>query len=273
MSSHQVACTDGSIRNVRSLLILRVGLNAVGVSLPALASILAFIVYGINHSLDPATIFTSLTSFTMLRTPLMYLREFPRFACVLSAVSDSERQFSTATALSASVDAYSTFGRIQEVFEAESLPGEQTRDPELENALELDNASFSWDAPPDPASGKDKGKGKGGGKEPKEPKKDKKDKKKPKMGTDATTTPTSGVVPSSFRVPTSQEPEKTERVFKIKNTNLTVPKGQIIAMVGPVGSGKSSFLQGLIGEMRRETGSVKFGGSVSYCPQNAWIQV
>jgi len=174
------------------------------------------------------------------------------------------------------VDAYSAFGRIQEVFEAESLPGEQTRDAELENALELDNASFSWDAPPpDPAGGKDKGKGKGkgGGKEAKDPKKDKKDKKKPKTGTDATTTPTSGSVPSSSRVSTSQEPEKTEKVFKIKNTDLTVPKGQIVAIVGPVGSGKSSLLQGLIGEMRRETGSVKFGGSVSYCPQNAWIQV
>jgi ATP-binding cassette subfamily C (CFTR/MRP) protein 1 len=54
---------------------------------------------------------------------------------------------------------------------------------------------------------------------------------------------------------------------------MTIPKGQIVAIVGPVGSGKSSFLQGLIGEMRKETGSVKFAGSLSYCPQNAWIQV
>jgi len=146
------------------------------------------------------------------------------------------------------VDAYNAFGRIQEVFEAESLPGEQTRDAKLENALELDGASFSWDAsPPDPAGGKDKGKGKDKG------------------------TPTSGSVPARISAP--QGSEKTEKVFKIKDTNLTVPKGQIVAIVGPVGSGKSSFLQGLIGEMRRETGSVKFGGSVSYCPQNAWIQV
>ena len=44
------------------------------------------------------------------------------------------------------------------------------------------------------------------------------------------------------------------------------------AVTGPVGSGKSSLLQGLIGEMRRTAGTVRFHGSVAYCPQSAWIQ-
>lgn len=43
-------------------------------------------------------------------------------------------------------------------------------------------------------------------------------------------------------------------------------------LVGPVGSGKSSFLQALIGEMKRVNGTVAFGGSVGYCAQTAWIQ-
>ena len=42
---------------------------------------------------------------------------------------------------------------------------------------------------------------------------------------------------------------------------------------GSVGSGKTSLLQGLIGEMRKTSGSITFGGSVGYCPQSAWIQV
>ena len=178
------------------------------------------------------------------------------------------------------MDAYNALARIQEVFEAESLPTEQVKHVELDNALELDGASFSWDAPPpEPEGGKgkgkgkdkgkDKGKGKGKGKEAKDPKKGKQGKK---PGTDATVTPTSGSVPGSSRVSTSHEPEKAE-VFKIPKTSLAIPKGQVVGIVGPVGSGKSSLLQGLIGEMRRETGSVKFCGSVSYCPQNAWIQV
>jgi ABC-type multidrug transport system fused ATPase/permease subunit len=173
--------------------------------------------------------------------------------------------------LSTGVDAYNAFRRIQEVFEAESLPDEQVRDPDLENALELDDASFSWDAPPpEPEGGKGKGKGKEKDKEAKEAKKSKKNKKRPESrGTDVTLASAS----SSARASASLEPEKSEQVFKIKKTNLKIPRGQVIAIVGPVGAGKSSLLQGLIGEMRKESGSVKFGGSVSYCPQNAWIQV
>ena len=165
------------------------------------------------------------------------------------------------------MDAYNAFGRIQQVFEAESLPDEQVRDIEIKNALELDDASFTWDAPPpEPEGGKGKGKDKS--KAAKELKKDKNGKRK--SGTIATT-PDS--VPGSSRVSTAHEPEKAEEVFKIQKTSLKIPKGQVVAIVGPVGSGKSSLLQGLIGEMRKETGSVRFGGSVSYCPQNAWIQV
>lgn len=163
---------------------------------------------------------------------------------------------------------------MQEVFEAESLPDDQIRDADLKNALELDEASFSWDAPPpEPEGGKGKGNGKDKGKKAKDQKKDKKGKKRPgSRGTDATVTPPSGSVPGSSRVST-HEPEKSEKVFKIKKTSVKIPRGQVVAIVGPVGSGKSSLLQGLIGEMRRESGSVKFGGSVSYCPQVAWIQV
>ena len=176
------------------------------------------------------------------------------------------------------MDAYNAFGRIQEVFEAESLPDEQIRDADLGNALELNDASFSWDAPPpDLESGKGKAKGKGKGKEAKDKKKEKKEKKSKRRpdsrGTDATVSPASDSVPGSSRVSTSQEPEKPEKVFKVKKTSLEIPRGMVVAIVGPVGSGKSSLLQGLIGEMRKESGSVKFGGTVSYCPQNAWIQV
>ena len=59
----------------------------------------------------------------------------------------------------------------------------------------------------------------------------------------------------------------------MQNVSLTIPRGQLVAVVGTIGSGKSSLLQGLIGEMRRTAGSVTFGGSVAYCSQTAWIQV
>ena len=61
--------------------------------------------------------------------------------------------------------------------------------------------------------------------------------------------------------------------FRLEHVNLTVAKGELLAIVGPVGSGKSSLLEGCIGEMVKEGGKVTWGGErVGYCPQTAWIQ-
>ena len=67
--------------------------------------------------------------------------------------------------------------------------------------------------------------------------------------------------------------EEEDRVFQVRDVSMEIPRGMLVAVVGPVGSGKTSLLQGLIGEMRKTSGSITFGGSVGYCPQSAWIQV
>lgn len=54
--------------------------------------------------------------------------------------------------------------------------------------------------------------------------------------------------------------------------NLSIPKGSLVAVVGSVGSGKSSLLNALVGEMTYIEGSVIFSGKVGYSPQQAWIQ-
>lgn len=45
-----------------------------------------------------------------------------------------------------------------------------------------------------------------------------------------------------------------------------------MAIVGNVGSGKSSFLSALLGDMDKLSGHVSVNGSISYVPQQAWIQ-
>ncbi|KAJ7100917.1 multidrug resistance-associated ABC transporter [Mycena belliarum] len=67
-------------------------------------------------------------------------------------------------------------------------------------------------------------------------------------------------------------PGATEKPFELNNLHLAVPKGAFVAIVGRVGSGKSSILQALIGEMRRTSGTVQLGGSISYAPQTPWIR-
>ena len=60
----------------------------------------------------------------------------------------------------------------------------------------------------------------------------------------------------------------------LKDINFNVREGVLVAIVGSVGSGKSSFLSALLGEMERLTGRVNVKGShsIAYCPQLAWIQ-
>ena len=60
--------------------------------------------------------------------------------------------------------------------------------------------------------------------------------------------------------------------FSMRHLNFDVPRGSLVAIVGSFGSGKSSLLQGLLGEMTRTHGKVTFGGTVGYCPQSAWVQ-
>lgn len=62
-----------------------------------------------------------------------------------------------------------------------------------------------------------------------------------------------------------------EKPFALEDISLQVPKGSFVAIVGRVGSGKSSLLQSLVGEIRKKEGKVVFGGSVAYAPQTPWI--
>jgi ABC-type multidrug transport system fused ATPase/permease subunit len=59
--------------------------------------------------------------------------------------------------------------------------------------------------------------------------------------------------------------------FSIKNVSMTLSNPhELIAIVGSVGSGKSSFLSALLNEMPLSDGHYELHGSVSYCAQTPW---
>ncbi|EGF77382.1 hypothetical protein BATDEDRAFT_20822 [Batrachochytrium dendrobatidis JAM81] len=60
-------------------------------------------------------------------------------------------------------------------------------------------------------------------------------------------------------------------LFHLRHITTSIKKGSLVAIVGPVGSGKSSFLSGIIGEMRCIDGSMNIFGTLAYCSQQAWI--
>ena len=122
---------------------------------------------------------------------------------------------------SAIADARNAIGRLQEVFEAELVTEELIIDESLKNAIESSHAAFTWDAaPPEPESAKKKSSPFGG--------RGKKDK--------------GAVTP---RVSTEV---KEENIFKLRDIDISVPRGSLVAIVGPVGSGKTSLLMALLGK-------------------------
>ncbi|CAH6718182.1 oligomycin resistance ATP-dependent permease Yor1p [[Candida] jaroonii] len=74
----------------------------------------------------------------------------------------------------------------------------------------------------------------------------------------------------------SEKPEPTNdnrgsKLFKLKDINLTIRKGEFIIVTGMIGSGKSSLLQSIAGFMTKTEGSIDSNGSLLLCGQ-PWVQ-
>ncbi|KAI8930043.1 hypothetical protein BC831DRAFT_164672 [Entophlyctis helioformis] len=119
------------------------------------------------------------------------------------------------------------------------------------SAIKIDGGAFTWEVVQKNATPSKSAK--------KAAKKSKKDAKKPKEDAKDASAETAAVEE------TKQEP------FKLEDINLSIPRGSLVAVVGSVGSGKSSFLSALIGGMRKTAGSSSVFGSIAYCAQEPWI--
>jgi ABC-type multidrug transport system fused ATPase/permease subunit len=58
----------------------------------------------------------------------------------------------------------------------------------------------------------------------------------------------------------------------LQDVNIDIKKGELVAIVGRVGSGKSSLLSTLLNDIYKLKGNVSINGSLAYVPQQAWIQ-
>ncbi|WFD42701.1 hypothetical protein MPSI1_001349 [Malassezia psittaci] len=85
---------------------------------------------------------------------------------------------------------------------------------------------------------------------------------------------------------TTQLPDDRQQAapkFQLENISCQFPLNELSLIVGPVGSGKSSMLLALLGELQcvsgkllmprsfMEGGCQGIFGSIAFCPQNAWI--
>jgi ABC-type multidrug transport system fused ATPase/permease subunit len=218
---------------------------------PILMSLLAFITLGLtSNSFEPQYIFQSLVLFNLLRMPLLL---FPMTLAFWS-------------------DARIGIQRITAFLLAEELHSEPEYVVTEEFALQVE-ADFTWERVE--AESNEKGlTAKQAGMQA-----------KAQLAVAKAAAGTTAAAPANTKQPVAGEavallgaspvdPAAVEVVapFHLDGVKFTVPKGSLTVIVGAVGTGKSSLLNGILGEMKRTQGTVKIAGSVGYCPQQAWIQ-
>ena len=83
---------------------------------------------------------------------------------------------------------------------------------------------------------------------------------------------------ASFSWTLASEEDKKEKDKKakepsisLKNINFHAAEGELVVVVGKVGSGKSTFLSGLLGEVTEVLGDVTTNGTTAFCAQTPWI--
>lgn len=223
---------------IQRLMSLRNAIMAVSLSLPIFASMLSFITYTLsNHGLAPAEVFSSLALFNGLRMPLNLL------PLVIGQVTD----------------AWNSLKRIEEYLLLEEQADEATFKADAPSAVEMRGASFTWERTPtqenNSSQGPGGGKKQGGKKAAAAPKDKEKDQAAAAEADDGGST-----------LVEEREP------FKLHDIGFEIGRNELVAVIGTVGSGKTSLLAALAGDMRKTSGEVVLGASRAFCPQYAWIQ-
>ncbi|KAM6945546.1 ATP-binding cassette sub-family C member 4 [Aplochiton taeniatus] len=57
----------------------------------------------------------------------------------------------------------------------------------------------------------------------------------------------------------------------LQNISLSVKSEQLVAVIGPVGAGKSSLLSSILGELPHDKGVLKIKGQLTYASQQPWV--
>jgi len=236
------------IHAIQVLLAIRNGINAVSMSLPIFASMLSFICYSLtDHGLNPANVFSSLALFNSLRMPLNLL------PLVIGQV----------------VDAWSSVKRIQEYLLCEDQEETAIWDPDGDNAVEMHDASFTWER----TVTQDSEHLKGGPDKIQSKQQIKQDKKAKKLGVkDEKALEASDRTSGETTPETASTSTEAREPFKLQDMNFTIGRNELVAVIGSVGSGKSSLLAALAGDMRKTAGEVILSADRAFCPQYAWIQ-
>lgn len=137
-------------------------------------------------------------------------------------------------------DAWTALNRIQEFIAAEEQQDDIQRDENMSEAIKMDGASFTWERM---AADKEA------------------DQAEKKAGLE-----------KRKQEPTEKRTGESGEPFQLRELTLDIQRDELIAVIGTVGSGKSSLLSALAGDMRLTDGTAHLSTSRAFCPQYTWIQ-
>ncbi|KAL2310771.1 hypothetical protein Nmel_002439, partial [Mimus melanotis] len=65
--------------------------------------------------------------------------------------------------------------------------------------------------------------------------------------------------------------DKSSETPALQNISFTVKQGELLAVIGPVGAGKSSLLSAVLGELPKDKGLINVTGRIAYVSQQPWV--
>lgn len=280
-----------------------IGFSLIMLSAPIINPMLVFLAYIhlSDEGLDAAKAFTTIALFNIMRFPFAFLpMGFLQFIQSRIAL----RRLSKYLVLS-ELNNYVTFDQPNKTIDDGGGNEDEDRgavfieDESSDPAVIIKDGTFSW-VDPDalPASSESTKKKKMSWKERRASKRNsrvgdkKKDEEEPtttiglgssKPSTDSLNRAESmaslGITMKSH----DEEQDVVESRITLKNISCCIEKGSLVAVVGPVGSGKSSFLAAILGEMElvdidskvyvtlQPKGMPQTEDHVSFCSQSPWI--
>ncbi|XP_074596227.1 multidrug resistance-associated protein 1-like [Brevipalpus obovatus] len=234
---------EEELQHLRNILYLNTGSRLVSTCAPVIVSIVTFSFYVMiqGEVLTAQKAFVSLTLFNILRTPLLTI---PRF-------------------ISSFITALVSVKRINSFLNSDDLSPyifriEEDAVDNNDDVITVENGYFRWESY-------------GNGS-------DERHSMSSRRSTNDTSMAHSRILnesPRNASISSDLREISPDEGFYLRNINLRISEGSFVAIVGTVGSGKSSLLSALLGEMECIKGQVRISsthGNTAYVAQQAWIQ-
>jgi ABC-type multidrug transport system fused ATPase/permease subunit len=233
---------------------IAIGFSLILMAAPLIQPVLVFLTY-VNIQDEPlsaATAFTTVALFNMMRFPFAFLpMGLLQYIQSKIALSRLER--------------YLDLPELSE-YVLDAPPDEAIASEETPGSVTIRNGSFSWidpeGAPVRPIQDETK------------PKKSKGPKSTESLASDSDMRSS-----THSRLSLASESTNATPIITLQHVNCHIPSGSLVAVVGPVGCGKSSFLSAILGELEPIHNSKihiprpenSGPGYVSYCSQTPWV--